>query len=63
MRILLCLIITVTLIILAFVGCAEKEPITSIEGQWNLEMISDINGEILIAEKAFEGYNGKYIAV
>lgn len=54
--------IILVIAILSFIGCTTKSLSTSVEGQWNLETISDTSGEILVIGKAYKEYddfNGK----
>ena len=44
-------------IMLTFIGCTTKSLPTAVEGQWDLETISNKSGEILMVGKGYNGYD------
>lgn len=49
--------ITIILMFVVLVACGKESPSIAIEGQWDLETISNIDGEILTAGKAYNQYD------
>lgn len=57
MRKIICWSIAIAVVMLIFIGCTTKSLPISVVGQWNLETITDINGEILVVGKGYNGYD------
>lgn len=57
MRKVICLSISIVVVIFIFIGCTTKPLSTSVVGQWVLETTTNINGEILVVGKGYNGYD------
>lgn len=57
MRKVICLSITIAIVMIIFIGCTTKSLPTSVVGQWNLDTITNINGEILVVGKGYNDYD------